>query len=72
MNRPYFTFYASFYEAFADCTDDVKGRIFSAICEYALYGIEPNLTGDEMRFFILIKGRLEAGRERYFSLKEME
>ena len=46
MERKQFTFYGSFFEGIQKLrTKKEKAEAYDIICNYALYGIEPNLNG---------------------------
>lgn len=63
--RDSFVFYRSFYEAISNLSNEDKGRLFSAFAEYALNGIEPELSGFEKSIFTLIKPQIDANIKRY-------
>ena len=63
--RESFIFYASFFEAIKELPDDEQLRLYQAISEYALTGIEPELSGVSKAMFILIKPQIEANNQRY-------
>ena len=65
VDRESFVFYRSFYEAAAQLKPQEKAAVFTAICEYALNGREPQLEGAPMAIFILIKPQLQANQRRY-------
>lgn len=66
MEREYFTFYRSFYEAIRDLPNDIKLEVYTAIVEYGLYGEAP----EEMKpftkaVFTLVKPNIDASLTRY-------
>lgn len=68
MKRKQFTFYESFKQAI-DCVSDKADRaeIYDAICNYALYGIAPDLnamSSAASMAFILIKPNLDSSRKK--------
>ena len=63
--RESFVFYRSFFEAITDLPDEEKGRMFSAICDYALNGNHPNFTGSEKSIFTLIKPQIDANTKKF-------
>lgn len=63
--RDSFVFYRSFYESISNLSNEDKGRLFSAFAEYALNGIEPELTGFEKSIFTLIKPQIDANTKKY-------
>lgn len=68
MDRTQFTFYESFYKAAKRIKDSsARAEVYDAICEYALYGDEPDIDAlSEMAAiaFELIKPNLDASRKK--------
>lgn len=68
MNRTQYTFYESFYKAAKRIKDPTaRAEVYDAICEYALYGNEPDIDVlSEMAAiaFELIKPNLDASRKK--------
>lgn len=68
MDRTQFTFYESFYKAAKRIKDpSARAEVYDAICEYALYGNEPDIDAlFEMAAiaFELIKPNLDASRKK--------
>ena len=65
-HRKSFVFYRSFRDALNDLPDDMQGRLYKAVADYALDGAEPNFsTGVESEVWKLIKPQLEANMKRY-------
>lgn len=68
MDRTQFTFYESFYKAAKRIKDpSARAKVYDAICEYALYGNEPDIDAlSEMAAiaFELIKPNLDASRKK--------
>lgn len=68
MGRTQFTFYESFYKAAKRIKDpSARAEVYDAICEYALYGNEPDIDAlSEMAAiaFELIKPNLDASRKK--------
>ena len=68
MDRTQFTFYESFYKATKRIKDpSARAEVYDAICEYALYGNEPDIDAlSEMAAiaFELIKPNLDASRKK--------
>lgn len=68
MDRTQFTFYESFYKAAKRIKDPTaRAEVYDAICEYALYGNEPDIDAlSEMAAiaFELIKPNLDASRKK--------
>ena len=66
MERDSFVFYKSFYEAIKDLPNKNKLKIYQAIIEFALTGIDPNyLKGVENSIFLLIKPQILANNKKY-------
>lgn len=59
-----FVFYASFADAMEELDDAQYGKLMRAINKYAIYGIEPELSGMLRMAFILIKPQLDANNKR--------
>lgn len=68
MDRTQFTFYESFYKAAKRIKNPAaRAEVYDAICEYALYGNEPDIDAlSEMAAiaFELIKPNLDASRKK--------
>lgn len=63
--RKQFTFYASFHEAAqALQSPEERGALYGAICDYALYGTEPHISGMAAAMFALIRPNLDASRRK--------
>lgn len=66
MERESFIFYVSFFEAIKELPNDSQLRVYQAITNFALKGIEPtNLEGIEKAVFVLIKPQILANNTRY-------
>ena len=64
-DRKQFTFYSSFHEAAQSLqTPEEQCLLYKAICSYALYGTEPQLTGTAAGMFALIRPNLDASRKK--------
>lgn len=59
-----FVIYRSFHEALKDLPPEQYGRVMFAINEYALNGTEPELTGCEKAFFMLMRPQIDANTKR--------
>lgn len=59
-----FVFYRSFHEAIAELPREQYGNILFAVNEYALNGVEPELSGVEKTIFTLIKPQIDANNRR--------
>lgn len=63
--RKQFTFYASFHKAAqALQVPEERGALYEAICNYALCGTEPQLSGAVAGMFELIRPNLDASRRK--------
>lgn len=63
--RDGFLFYRSYYEAVEKLNKRDKTAAIMAICEYALNGTEPALTGAAASVWILVKPIIDANNRRY-------
>ena len=59
-----FVFYRSFREAIAVMTPEDQLATFLAICDYALYGVEPKLSGMPLVAFIVAKPSIDANASK--------
>lgn len=59
-----FIFYRSFRDAIGDLSTKEQLETLLAICDYALYGIEPSLKGAPKAIFTLSKPNLDANLKR--------
>lgn len=59
-----FVFYRSFREAIAVMTPEDQLATFLAICDYALYGAEPKLSGMPLAVFIMAKPSIDANASK--------
>lgn len=57
-------FFASYYEAIKELPEEKQGAVYKAIIDYAMEGIEPNLTGLAKSVFILIKPYIDSSRKK--------
>lgn len=65
MKRDRFTFYDTFYDHISKVKSKIiQLRLYEAVCDYALDGIEPNLTGEAKRVFSEILPELEKERRQ--------
>ena len=65
MARESFIFYASFYDAIKELPNELRLEIFDAICEFALTGKEPEMTGVSRAILTLIRPQIVANFARY-------
>lgn len=63
--RDSFLFYRSFYEAIKDLEPEDRMKVYDAICEYALDGTEPELSGVASAMFKMAKPQVDANNKRY-------
>lgn len=71
MERTQFTFYESFYKSLSHLTKvSEKVKVYDAICRYALYGEEPELTGSPAAVFEIVKPVLTSSRNKSLSGKK--
>ncbi len=59
IQRQYFTFYESFFQAIDKLPDDVQLPVYRGVAEYALYRREPDLKGIGDIVWILLKPVLD-------------
>ena len=64
LQRGQFTFYASFFQAVDSLPQSRQLEVYRAIMEYALYGVEPSLTGSSASVFSVVRAVLESGRSK--------
>jgi hypothetical protein len=65
VKRTQFTFYEEYYTAISKVKSKrVQLSLFEAVCDYALDGIEPNLTGEAKRVFAEIFPQLKKERRQ--------
>lgn len=65
MTRTQFTFYESFYQAISNLKKKSdRADLYDAICSYALYGIEPDLSDAVHGMFALVRPNLDASRRK--------
>jgi len=69
ISRESFVFYRSFYESLSELSDESIAKSLRAICEYALDGTVPTLSGVEKAVFVLIKPQIDANNKRYINGK---
>ena len=66
MERDSFVFYASFLEAINEIPNANQLKVYQAIANFAIKGIEPtDLRGIEKAVFVLIKPQIVANNKRY-------
>ena len=66
MERESFVFYVSFLEGIEGLSDESQLKVYKAVTNFALRGIEPtNLEGIEKSIFALIKPQILANNKKY-------
>lgn len=65
MVRDSFVFYRSFMEALGELDIQTKAVCYEAIMQYALNGIEIELSGVPKAIFLLIKPQIDANNQRF-------
>lgn len=65
MHRDSFVFYRSFGEALKELDIQTRAVCYEAIMEYALNGVEIELTGIAKAIFLLIKPQIDANNQRF-------
>lgn len=63
--RDSFIFYRSFFEAVSNLNKRDQTTVLLALCDYALNGVEPELSGVPSSMFLLIRPNLDANQRRY-------
>lgn len=58
-------FFASYYAAIKELPDNKQGAVYKAIFDYAMEGIEPELSGLSLAIFNLIKPYLDSSKRQY-------
>ena len=64
-----FVFFESFYEMLKELEVDMRMRFYAYICEYGLYGTEPELSGVEKALWIPIKLSIDSMQSKQQSGK---
>ena len=65
MGQDSFVFYRSFYEAIKEIDEDAtRLAILEALCDYAIFGEEPELSGTASALFKLMRPQIDANRKR--------
>ena len=65
MAREYFCAYFSYLENIKRLDDSERGRLFTACLNYAMSGIEPQLTGNESFVWDGIRGQIDRDNKKY-------
>ena len=66
MERESFVFYASFLEGIEELPNESQLKVYQAVMNFAIRGIEPNnLLGIEKSIFALIKPQILANNKKY-------
>ena len=59
-----FTFFASYYDAIKGLKDEEQLQLYQAIMSYVFEGEEPELSGNVLSFFILMRPNLDTSKRR--------
>ena len=59
-----FVFYDSFYEAVSKLPDKEQLAVYNALCQYALYSIEPECDGVVAAMFMLMRPQIDANNRK--------
>lgn len=71
MTRDSFIFYRSFLDSMEDIPKDAQNECLSALVQYALNGIEPEIKGPYMKlYFTLVKPQIDANNIKYINGKK--
>ena len=65
MSKGYFCAYYSYLEAIELLTDEERGRLFTALLEYASTGEAKSLSGNERFIFPSIRGQIDRDSKAY-------
>lgn len=65
MIRESFVFYRSFYEAIEKLPDDQQLKVYKALANYALNGIDENIEGVAGAMLICFRPQIDANNRRY-------
>lgn len=65
MSKGYFCAYYSYLEAIEPLTDEERGRLFTALLEYASTGEAKSLSGNERFVFPSIRGQIDRDTKTY-------
>jgi len=64
MTQCSYVFYGSFYEALKEVDQETRLLVYDAINEYALFAIEPQLSGTASALFKLMRPQIDANRKK--------
>lgn len=64
MTQCSYVFYGSFYEALKEVDNEIRLLVYDAINEYALFSIEPQLSGTASALFKLMRPQIDANRKK--------
>lgn len=65
MARDYICLYHSYLDAIQALGDAERGRLLTAMLEYSITGVAPQLGGNERFIFPLVKAQIDRDRDRY-------
>ena len=58
-------FYRSFYDAIKNIPDADQLKVYTAIMEYAMNDVQPEIDGIALAIFLLVKPQIDANNKRY-------
>lgn len=65
MSKEYFKVFHSYLKSIEPLNDAERGRLFTAMLEYSITGVEPKLNGNERFIFPTMKANLDREVESY-------
>lgn len=63
-------FYRSFYDAIKNIPEADQLKVYTAIMEYAMNDVQPEIDGIALAIFLLVKPQIDANNKRYESGKK--
>ena len=67
MSKPSFVcLYLDYQQTFAPFTDAERGRLVSAMLDYARTGAIPEFTGNERYAWPMLQGQIQRDQQKYF------
>ncbi len=58
-------FYRSFYDSIKNIPEEDQLKVYTAIMEYAMNDIQPEIEGIALAIFLLVKPQIDANNKRY-------
>ena len=58
-------FYRSFYDAIKNIPEADQLKVYTAIMEYAMNDVQPEIDGIALAIFLLVKPQIDANNKRY-------